>query len=85
MTISKAYGYLESEQLLERRPGRPLVVRRQTKRQVDLGRLDRLREGLRDSVNLSLRLDIAAEDAVDVFRSLLDEADRHGVREEDPS
>jgi GntR family transcriptional regulator len=85
MTVSKAYGYLEAERMLERRPGRPLVVRAQTQRQLDLGRLDRLREGLRDSVNLSLRLDIAADDALGVFRELLEDAERGGAREEDPS
>ena len=85
MTVSKAYGYLEAERVLERRPGRPLVVRAQSGRQRELGRLDRLREGLRDSVNLSLRLGIAADDALGVFREMLDEAERGGARMRGPS
>ena len=85
MTVSKAYGYLESEQLLERRPGRPLVVREQTGDQLQLGRLDRLRESLHDSVTLSRRLEVRADDALAVFHELLNQPVRDDGTGEDPS
>lgn len=85
MTVSKAYGYLEAEQLLERRPGRPLVVRVQTNEQLEIGRLERLRESLLDASTLSRRLDISADDALSVFRDLLNESPPDHGREEDPS
>lgn len=85
MTVSKAYSYLEAEQLLERRPGKPLIVRRQTDGQLEVGRMDRLRESLHEASTLSLTLDISAGEALKVFRELLNEATHDDGCEEDPS
>ena len=83
MTVSKACGFLEAEQLLERRPGRSLVVREQTGEQLEIGRLDRLREQLRGAAALGLRLGISVEDAVVVLRDLMEHMARERSAEED--
>jgi GntR family transcriptional regulator len=71
MTVSKAYGLLEREQVLERRPGRPLTVATRDDAQ---GREDRralLRESLMAPVTLARQLGLARAEALDLFASLL--------------
>ena len=71
MTVSKAYGMLEREQVLERRPGRPLTV---ATRDDAHGREDRralLRESLVAPATLARQLGLARADALDLFASLL--------------
>lgn len=71
MTVSKAYGLLEREQVLERRPGRPLTV---ATRDDAHGREDRralLRESLVAPATLARQLGLARADALDLFASLL--------------
>jgi len=72
MTVSKAYAFLESERILERRPGRPLVVRAQTERQLEGCRQDHLRTSLDESAILASRLGISDDQALDIFRQALD-------------
>lgn len=79
MTVSKAYGYLESEGVLERRPGRPLVVKALSDAQAEQGRRERLREGLRDAAALAVRLEIGDDDAVTAFREMLSDARDRGA------
>jgi GntR family transcriptional regulator len=74
MTISKAFGVLEQEGLIERRPGLPLVVR-------PLARSARAREGeallraaLRPALRAAQQLDIAPEKSAEIFRQLLMDA-----------
>ena len=71
MTISKAYNLLVHDEILERRPGRPLVV-------ADLGqgamadrRLEQLRDALRPATVLVRQLGIEDEEALDLFREML--------------
>jgi GntR family transcriptional regulator len=73
MTISKAYSYLEKEGVVERRPGRPLVVRPVQSGEVRDRKLDRLREGLAPLVTMVRQLGIDRSQAVALFGELLGE------------
>jgi len=71
MTVSKAYSFLEREAVVERRAGRPLVVRTFGSEQVQQKRLEQLRESLAGSVTIVRQLGIRREDALALFASLL--------------
>jgi len=71
MTISKAYSLLEREAVIERRPGRPLVVRAQDADRVRERRLDRLRESLAATVTMVRQLGIDPAEAVQLYADLL--------------
>ena len=75
MTISKAYSYLEKEQVIERRPGRPLVVKALASTEIGDQKIDRLRESLATTVTVVRQLGIDDDKAVQVFRQLLGEDD----------
>ena len=72
MTISKAYSFLEREEIVERRPGRPLVVRPLETDQMLDRKLDQLRESLTATVTMVRQLGIRQEDALEIFQRLLD-------------
>ena len=72
MTISKAYSYLEKEQVIERRPGRPLVVKTLENTEMRDQKLDRLKESLAATVTVVRQLGIDGNEAIEVFRRLLD-------------
>jgi GntR family transcriptional regulator len=76
MTVSKAYNLLEREGVLERRPGRPLVVAQIDPADLDLEKLDRLRASLADAVRAARQLGIRSDEATRVFRELLDFDDK---------
>jgi GntR family transcriptional regulator len=76
MTISKAYNLLERDGVLERRPGRPLVVAALDPAQLDIQKLDQLRGSLADAVRVAKQLGIESDEANQVFRNLLDEKDK---------
>jgi GntR family transcriptional regulator len=76
MTISKAYGYLEKEQVVERRPGRPLVVKALARAEIRDRKIDRLKESLAATVTMVKQLEIDKGAAVSVFRELLDDVDQ---------
>ena len=72
MTVSKVYGLLEEEGLVKHRPGLPLVVQ-------DIGtgrsrdnRLHQLRQDMDELVTKVRQLEVPVEDAVVMFRSLLE-------------
>jgi GntR family transcriptional regulator len=71
MTISKAYSFLEKEQVVERRPGRPLVVKKLDRDEILDRKIDQLRESLSPTVTMVKQLGIEKEDAVKVFSDLL--------------
>ncbi|MEM9293197.1 MAG: GntR family transcriptional regulator [Acidobacteriota bacterium] len=71
MTVSKAYSLLERDGVLERRPGRPLVVREQPEAQVEARRLEPLREALHPCATLAHQLGVPAEEAVTLYREEL--------------
>ena len=73
MTISKAFQLLEEEGVLERRPGRPLVVRARNAEEVTVTRREQLRSSLRPVVTVTRQLEIPSEEAVELFRGLLEE------------
>jgi GntR family transcriptional regulator len=74
MTISKAYSFLEKEQVVERRPGRPLVVKACEDQQSKDRKMEQLRESLTATVTIVRQLGIEKREALDVFRSLLAES-----------
>ena len=71
MTISKAYNLLEREGVLERRPGKPLVVASVADDQIGARRLAQLETGLRPCAKLARRLNIEPDEAVALWRRLL--------------
>lgn len=71
MTISKAYGYLEKENVVERRPGRPLVIKAFRTQQIRQRKLDQLRESLGPTVRTIRQLSIDPAEAVRIFQELL--------------
>jgi len=75
MTISKAYALLESEGVLERRPGLPLVVRRQGRASERSSKLEQLEHALRPVAVKAKQMNVESSEAVEVFRRLLDEED----------
>lgn len=78
MTISKAFQMLEQDGVLERRPGRPLVVRGRAPEAAKAERLDRLREEMRPVAGKVRQLGIDPAAAVDVLRDLLQEREDEG-------
>jgi GntR family transcriptional regulator len=71
MTISKAYSLLEREAVIERRPGRPLVVRAQEADRAQEQKLDRLRESLAATVTMVRQLGIDPAEALRLFAEML--------------
>jgi len=76
MTISKAYNLLERDGLLERRPGRPLVVKAFDPVELEFEKLDRLRDSLGEAVRAARLLGINPDEAIRVFRDLLDNREK---------
>jgi len=74
MTISKAYNLLERDGVLERRPGRPLVVRELDPEELEVEKIDRLRASLTDAVRAALQLGLENDEALRVYGELLEEA-----------
>ena len=72
MTISKAYGYLEKEQVVERRPGRPLVVRKLAGDEMRGRKVERLRDSLTSTVTVVQQLGIDKNEALQIFSDMLD-------------
>jgi GntR family transcriptional regulator len=73
MTISKAYNLLVRENVLERRPGLPLVVAMMSDDEVSLGRQTQMRQGLASAVRLARSLEIGPPEALEIFRTMLEE------------
>ena len=71
MTISKAYSYLERDEIVERRPGRPLVVKEQTSGFARARKLDQLAKGLEPVATMIRQMGITREDALKIFADLL--------------
>jgi len=72
MTVSKAYGLLEAEGVLERRPGRPLVVAERDADTRRAERIQRLRDELQSAATRIRQLGVDPETAVAELRRLLD-------------
>jgi GntR family transcriptional regulator len=76
MTISKAYNLLERDGVLERRPGKPLVVRELAADELDSEKLDQLRAHLANGVRAARQLGIKPDEAIQVFHDLLENEDK---------
>ena len=74
MTISKAYGLLERDGVLERRRGQTLVVRALHADDVETKKLDQLRPSLTGAAGVARQLGLSPAQAVRVFREVLDQA-----------
>ena len=83
MTISKAYSFLEREDVIERRPGRPLVVRAMGATGLQDQRMEQVRQSLAATVTVVRQLDVDAGEAVRLFEEMLREARRASRVEED--
>jgi GntR family transcriptional regulator len=83
MTISKAYSYLERDGVVDRRPGRPLVVKALQEQRVADQKMQQLRESLASTVTVVRQLGINPAEALKVFQELLDreEESSRGSRE----
>ena len=76
MTVSKAFGLLEEDGVLESRPGRPHVVRERRGRTVRATRLEQLEQALRPMATKTRQLNIEPDTAVKIFRRLLEDEKR---------
>jgi GntR family transcriptional regulator len=72
MTISKAYSLLEREGVLERRRGQTLTVRQLPASELEVRKLDPLRQQLAFAATMAHQLKISREQAVKLFRETLD-------------
>ena len=72
MTVSKAYGLLERDGVLERRRGQTLVVRERPANSGDRPRLEPLREHLVAAAALARQLGISRPEALRLFRETFD-------------
>jgi GntR family transcriptional regulator len=78
MTISKAYSFLEREDVVDRRPGRPLVVKAQPAGDSRDRKLDQLRQSLAATVTMVRQLGIEDGDALALLREMLEQDDGAG-------
>jgi GntR family transcriptional regulator len=74
MTISKAYSFLERDGIVERRPGKPLAVCRQSDDDLHANRIDQLEQTLSAAVTATHQLEIPETEAIEIFKRLLAEA-----------
>ena len=72
MTVSKAYSLLEHDGVLERSPGRPLTVLAAPPDARQAGKRDHLRNNLQAAVTVARQLGIDRDEALQLFRELLD-------------
>jgi len=72
MTVSKAFGLLEKEGVLERRPGLPLIVGQRASREQRASKLEQLGSALRPVATMARQLGLETEEAVELFRRLLE-------------
>ena len=79
MTVSKAYGYLEAEGVVERRRGRPLTVSHLRSEQIHVQKLDRFRQSLTAVVAMARQLGIERSQALEVFGQMMDAAANEGM------
>ena len=76
MTISKAYSYLERNGVLERRPGLPLIVKAMDGGQLQVQRVDLLRENLAPIVGMVRQLGIGKEETLRILGDMIDDVQR---------
>jgi GntR family transcriptional regulator len=72
MTISKVYSMLEKEGIVQRRPGRPLVVTQRSEQETALEKSHQLEDALLPAARIAQQLDFSPRDALEVFQTLLE-------------
>lgn len=72
MTVSKAYSYLEREGVIERRPGRNLVVKDFEAEQAKRRKIKQLKESLAPIVTMIRQLGISGQKAADLLKEMLE-------------
>jgi GntR family transcriptional regulator len=71
MTISKAYNFLEKEDVVIRRPGRPLIVKELSAEEKVQSRQNQLKQILDKAVTTATQLHVSKEEALKLFAVLL--------------
>jgi len=74
MTISKAYGRLEMEGLVEKRPGLCLVVSELDAGDIDTRRLAQFRDSAKPVAGIAKQLGLSKEKAMEIFAEVIDNA-----------
>ena len=74
MTVSKAYGFLEVEGIVERRRGLPLTVKSLRPEEIQVQKLDRFRQSLTSIITIARQLGIEKSQALRIFGQMLDDA-----------
>jgi len=77
MTISKAYNLLVHDEVLVRRPGRPLVVAELDEDQLGDRRQEQLQASLLPAVNLVWQLKLKSSEAIELFATMLRETEQN--------
>jgi GntR family transcriptional regulator len=86
MTISKAYSYLERDGVIERRPGRPLVVKAvEGEQEIRDRKMSQLREAIAPTITVIKQLGIQEGEAVRVFSEMLGEGPAPTTADEEES
>ncbi len=67
MTISKAYGFLVEEGVVERRKGVGIFVARINSRKADQDRHRLLADALDQAAGLAVQMDVSRKDAINLF------------------
>jgi GntR family transcriptional regulator len=75
MTISKAYGLLEHDGVLERRRGQTLTVAAASKEEHQTHKLGHLRRHLAPAAIAARQMGVSSEQAVRLFREMLNRPD----------
>ena len=73
MTISKAYSLLEKEGIIQRRPGRPLVVAERSKQENLYEKRRQLENALMPAARIAQQFDYSPQQALEIFESVLGE------------
>lgn len=76
MTVSKSYGILEEEGVLDHRPGLPLVVSSRNGDAVDRERLDQLESLLEPAITAANQLGVQPAKVLGLFRRMLEDGNR---------
>ena len=71
MTISKAYSLLEKEGIIQRRPGRPLVVAERSKQETLLEKKRQMENALLPAARIAQQLDYSSQQTLELFESVL--------------
>jgi GntR family transcriptional regulator len=71
MTISKAYSLLEKEGIIQRRPGRPLVVAERSKQETLYEKQRQLEDALMPAARMAHQFDYPPQQALELFERVL--------------